>query len=235
MEGNIATFDVPFSDGENVLVARSVKDGRECEDMLKVSFQTVPDEFVQYKGEFTEMNVMLGSRRYFDDRESGICWIPEKEYQSGSWGFVGGSSLYDSRTDKQYRVFTEVDIKGTDKDPLYQTQREGLEAFRADVPDGCYSVYLHFAELTSSEEREKLLYALGNDQQQAKAAERVFDIDINGVKVLDGFNIAKECSEETAVVKKFVVNVSDGKGLDIRFTARKGLPVLNAVRIYRNY
>ena len=130
VEGNIATFDVPFSDGENVLVARSVKDGRECEDMLKVSFQTVPDEFVQYKGEFTEMNVMLGSRRYFDDRESGICWIPEKEYQSGSWGFVGGSSLYDSRTDKQYRVFTEVDIKGTDKDPLSQTQREGLEAFR---------------------------------------------------------------------------------------------------------
>ena len=235
VEGNIATFDVPFSDGENVLVARSVKDGRECEDMLKVSFQTVPDEFVQYKGEFTEMNVMLGSRRYFDDRESGICWIPEKEYQPGSWGFVGGSSLYDSRTDKQYRVFTEVDIKGTDKDPLYQTQREGLEAFRADVPDGCYSVYLHFAELTSSEEREKLLYALGNDQQQAKAAERVFDIDINGVKVLDGFNIAQECSVETAVVKKFVVNVSDGKGLDIRFTARKGLPVLNAVRIYRNY
>ena len=34
--------------------------------------------------------------------------------------------LYDKRTTKQYRVFTEVDVKGTDKDPLYQTQREGL-------------------------------------------------------------------------------------------------------------
>jgi len=232
---NVASFDVPFSDGENILTARAVKDGRECEDMLKVRFQTVPDKFAQYKGEFTEMNVMLGSQRYFDDREAAVCWIPEKEYQPGSWGYVGGSSLYDRRTDSQYRVFTEVDIKGTDKDPLYQTQREGLEAFRADVPDGCYSVYLHFAELTSSEEREKLLYALGNDQQQEKASERVFDIDINGVKVLDSFNIAKECSEETAVVKKFIVNVSEGKGLDIRFTAHKGLPVLNAVRIYRNY
>ena len=148
---------------------------------------------------------------------------------------MGGSSLYDRRTDSQYRVFTEGDITGTDKDPLYQTQREGLEAFRADAPDGCYSVYLHFAELTSSEEREKLIYALGNDAQQTRASERVFDVDINGIKVLDSFNIAEECSEETAVVKKFIVNVCDGKGLDIRFTARKGLPVLNAVRIYRNY
>ena len=60
-------------------------------------------------------------------------------------------------------------------------------------------------------------------------------VEINGVKVLDGFNLAKECSEGTAVVKKFIVNVSDGKGLNISFIARKGQPVLNAVRIYRNY
>jgi beta-galactosidase len=132
-------------------------------------------------------------------------------------------------------VYTEVDIKGTDKEPLYQTQREGLEAFRADVPDGCYSIYLHFAELVSSEKKEKLLYALGSDVSQAEATERKFDVEINGVKVLDGFNIAKECSEETAVVKKFIVNVSDGKGLNIRFIARKGRPVLNAVRVYHNF
>jgi beta-galactosidase len=232
---NMATFDVPFVDGENVLVAQAVKDGLDCVDMLKIRFRTIPDSFAQHMGEFTEINVMLGSQRYFDDREADICWIPEKKYHPGSWGYVGGLSLYDRRTDSQYRVFTEVDIKGTEKDPLYQTQREGLEAFRADVPDGCYSVYLHFAELTSSQDRETLLYALGNDVQQEKATERVFDVDINGVKALSGFNIAKECSEETAVVKKFVINVSDGKGLDIRFIARKGQPVLNAVRIYRNY
>ena len=181
------------------------------------------------------MNVMMGSQRYFDDRQSGICWIPEKEYQTGSWGYVGGSCLYDNKTDTRYNVFTEVDVKGTDKEPIYQTQREGLEAFRADVPDGSYSVYLHFAELVSSQKKEKLLYALGGDAAQVEVSEREFDVEINGVKVLDGFNLAKECSEGTAVVKKFIVNVSDDKGLNISFIARKGQPVLNAVRIYRNY
>ena len=232
---NVATFDVPFVDGDNVLVAQVVKDSCDCIDMLKIRFQTVPDMFAQHKGEFTEMNVMMGSQRYFDDRQAGICWVPEKEYQPGSWGYVGGSCLYDNRTDKRYNVYTEADIKGTEKDPIYQTQREGLDAFRADVPDGSYSVYLHFAELISFEKKEKLLYALGRDAAQAEASEREFDVEINGVKVLDSFNIAKECLEETAVVKKFIVHVSEGKGLNISFIARKGQPVLNAVRIYRNY
>ena len=232
---NVATFEVPFVDGENVLVAQAVKDSCDCMDMLKVRFSTVPDKFAQHKGGFTEMNVMMGSQRYFDDRQSGICWIPEKEYQPGSWGYVGGSCLYDNKTDTRYNVFTEVDVKGTDKEPIYQTQREGLEAFRADVPDGSYSVYLHFAELVSSQKKEKLLYALGSGTTQAEASEREFDVEINGVKVLDGFNLAKECSEGTAVVKKFIVNVSDDKGLNISFIARKGQPMLNAVRIYRNY
>lgn len=231
VESNIASFDVPFVDGKNVLVAMA----GENVDQLEIDFHAVPDKFSDYLGQFSELNVMLGSQRYFDDKESGICWIPEKEYETGSWGYVGGSSLYESRTQKLYRVFTEVDIKGTDKDPIYQTQREGIEAFRADVPDGCYSVYLYFAELSSSEDREKLLYALGNDAEYKKSSERIFDVYINSVKVLNAFNIAEECGEETSVVKKFIVNVTGGKGLELRFAAQKGQPVLNALRLHRNF
>ena len=128
-----------------------------------------------------------------------------------------------------------MDIKGTEKDPIYQTQREGIEGFRADIPDGCYSVYLYFAELTSSEDREELLYALGNDAEYKKSSDRIFDVSINSVKVLDAFNIAEECGEETSVVKKFIVNVTGGKGLELRFEAQKGLPVLNALRLHRNF
>ena len=231
VEGNIASFDVPFVDGKNVLMAMAGS----SVDVIEISFQAIPDKFSDFVGSFTELNVMLGSQRYFDDKESGICWIPEKEYESGSWGYVGGSSLYEKRTLKQYRVFTEVDIKGTDKDPIYQTQREGIEKFRADVPDGCYSVYLYFAELASSEEREKLLYALGNDAEYKKSSERIFDVYINSVKVLNAFNVADECGEETSAVKKFVVNVTGGQGLELRFEAQKGQPILNALRLHRNF
>ena len=231
VEANIATFDVPFVDGKNLLMAVA---GTSV-DMLEVHVQAVPDKFSDFGGQFSELNVMLGSQRYFDDKESGICWIPEKEYEPGSWGYVGGCSLYESRTQKQYRVFTEVDIKGTDKEPIYQTQREGIDGFRADVPDGCYSIYLYFAELASSEDREKLVYVLGNDAEYKKSSDRIFDVFINSVKVLDAFNIAKECGEETAVVKKFIVNVTGGQGVELRFESQKGQPVLNALRLYRNF
>ena len=35
--------------------------------------------------------------------------------------------------------------------------------------------------------------------------------------------------------EKFVVEVKDGEGISIDFSAVQGEPVLNAVRIYRNY
>lgn len=223
-------FDVPFADGENELEARVPGTGQ-C-DRLVVDFQAVPE---MLDGDFRQLNVMLGSLRYFDDRYADVAWIPEKEYVPGSWGYVGGTP-YRRPTDFGTMPGSDLDILGTDQDPLFQTQRRGIESFRADVPDGQYSVYLYWSELDSDMEREALAYNLGADAvSSGESSARSFDLSINGLKVLDDFNIAEECGVARPVIRKFVVEVSDGAGLSVDFGSRQGETALNAIRIYRNY
>ena len=227
----VATFEVPFTDGENRIIARAQADGKDILDMAVIHFTAVPDKLTESKG-FKTLNVMLGSKRYFEDREAQMVWIPEKEYTEGSWGFVGGSA-YRAKTRHGSLPASDLEIAGTPQDPIFQTQRVGIEAFRADVPDGKYYIYLYFAEFDSDKEHQTLAYNLGNDVIRENSGTRVYDVNINGTKVLDGFNIAKECGAERAVIKKFTVNVTDGDGLDIDFKPISGKTVLNAVRIYR--
>ena len=178
------------------------------------------------------MNVMLGSKRYFEDRDAQMVWLPEKEYAEGSWGYVGGQA-YRAKTRHGTLPASDLEIVGTSQDPIFQTQRVGLEAFKADVLDGRYYVYLYFSEFESDKDHGSLVFNLGNDVIRENSGARIFDVDINGIKVLDHFNIARECGSERAVIKKFTVNVTDGTGLKVGFTPVKGKPVLNAVRIYK--
>lgn len=223
-EGGVAMFDVPFADGENRLVARAGA----LTDVLTVGFrlaQASPERF-------TGLNVMLGSPRYFDDREAGLAWIPERPYTPGSWGYVGGEAL---RRSGAGWLGSASDILGTKNDPVFQTQRVGIESFRADVPDGTYSVYLYWAELDAAEKREALAYNLGSDGAQQQYTGRHFDVSVNGRKVLENFSIAAEVGFSRAMVRKVDVIVRDGKGLRVDFGRIEGEPVLNAIRIYRNH
>ena len=275
VSGGYVHFDVPFTDGKNVLeavaqfgeddgtallhgviagtaVAGNAGPGSEkvLKDMLEVDFQGVPE----CPGEdFLQMNVMLGSPRYFEDRLSGTAWIPEKEYEPGSWGYIGGEP-YRRPTGFGTMLGSDMDIFGTDQDPLFQTQRQGIESFRADVPDGKYSVYLYLAELDADAGREALAYNLGADIAvagkdgddgvrsdmmperglQNQEMTRSFDVSVNGEPVLKDFNIARECGAFRAVIKKFEVEVEGGEGISVDFGRRHGEPVLNAIRIYRN-
>ena len=83
---NIAQFDVPFLGGINTLDATTTSENGIIRNQLKVDFRAIPADL----STFSEINVMMGSKRYFEDKKESVCWIPEKEYQPGSWGFVGG-------------------------------------------------------------------------------------------------------------------------------------------------
>lgn len=234
VEDNYALFDVPFVGGENLLEAVAVAGDSKLRDILRVQFQLVGSQLKDGVVPFTEMNVMLGSPRYYEDRAANVAWIPEQEYKPGSWGFVGGTS-YRRKTGFGSMLGSDIDIHGTDMNPIFQTQRVGIKSFKADVPNGEYSVYLYWAELESDKEREALVYNLGADSEQTFAGNRSFGISMNGTTVLDDFNIARDYGYARAVIKKFVVTVKDGKGLSVDFHKKEGEPVLNAIRIYRNY
>ena len=234
IENNYALFDVPFVGGENLLEAVAVTGDNKLRDMLRIQFQLVGSQLKDEAVPFTEINVMLGSPRYFEDRAANVAWIPEQEYKPGSWGFIGGTS-YRRKTGFGTMLGSDIDIHGTDMNPIFQTQRVGIKSFKADVPNGEYSVYLHWAELESDKEREALVYNLGADSEQTFAGNRSFGISMNGTTVLDDFNIARDYGYARAVIKKFVVTVKDGKGLSVDFHKKEGEPILNAIRIYRNY
>ncbi len=234
IEDNYALFDVPFMGGENLLEAVAVAGDNKLRDMLRIQFQLVGSQLKDEAVPFTEINVMLGSPRYFEDRAANVAWIPEQEYKPGSWGFIGGTS-YRRKTGFGTMLGSDIDIHGTDMNPIFQTQRVGIKSFKADVPNGEYSVYLHWAELESDKEREALVYNLGADSEQTFAGNRSFGISINGTTVSDDFNVARDYGYARAVIKKFVITVKDGKGVSVDFHKKEGEPILNAIRIYRNY
>lgn len=234
IENNYALFDVPFVGGENLLEAVAVTGDNKLRDMLRIQFQLVGSQLKDETVPFTELNVMLGSPRYFEDRAANVAWIPEQEYKPGSWGFIGGTS-YRRQTGFGTMLGSDIDIHGTDMNPIFQTQRVGIKSFKADVPNGEYSVYLHWAELESDKEREALVYNLGADSEQTFAGNRSFGISINGTTVSDDFNVARDYGYARAVIKKFVITVKDGKGVSVDFHKKEGEPILNAIRIYRNY
>lgn len=227
-DGGIAYFDVPFIGGKNVLEVSGYVGDTLVSDRLDIGFELVRQNF----DDFIQINVMLGSPRYYDDRSGGLAWIPEQEYRPGSWGYIGGHP-YRRPTSFGALLGSDINILGTDDNPVFQTQRVGLDAFKADVPSGEYAVYLYFAELDNDIRRETLVYNLGAETETESGQERIFNVSVNGTKVLDNFNIAAQCGAARAVIKKVIVNVPDDAGLTVSFDKVSGEPVLNALRILK--
>lgn len=234
-EGNVAEFIVPFVHGENVIEASGTRNDKIVRDLIHVNFKLTPNNLKSSQIPFLELNVMLGSHRYFEDRKAEMIWLPEKPYEKGGWGYIGGE-VYRRKTNFGSMLGADIDIYGTDNNPIFQTQRKGIESFKADIPDGRYSIYLYWAELDSDEHKELSEYNIGmQDTRFEKFYRRTFDVCINGVDVLKDFNITEEYGYGTAVIKKFIVDVKSGEGLSVDFRKKEGETVLNAVRIYRNY
>ncbi len=227
----IAEFEVSLRKGENRILVTGEVRGERTETLYECLYRDTND--CSFEG-FSSLNVLLGTNRCFEDPVRGTLWVAEQPYRAGSWGYIGGK-VYRTLIRRGSVPASDAEILGTDNDPIYQTRREGIEEFRADVPDGSYSVYLHFAELNTVEPRPGLVYNLGNDALHEAFRPRIFDIEINGCKVADALNIAEEYGTLRAVCRKFEVIVREGQGLRIRFRPIEGEAAVNAIRIYRNY
>ena len=229
----VARYEVPFVDGKNCFEAVAIKGDDKICDRVELPFKGYPHNIT---ADFDELNVLLGTVRYFDDRKESIAWIPEKEYCKGSWGYLGGEANRPRTSDGKSSIpaTMDIDFPNSENDPLWQTQRKGLEAFKADVADGKYCVMLYFAEWESNKNKEASAYFLGGGVASSMgASERLFDVKINGIDVLPSFDIAAEVGAHIGIVKKFTVDVKSGEGITISFTPIKGEPILSAVRIYR--
>jgi len=232
---NIALFDVPFINGINTILAcGKTKQNEVVSDLRKIDFRMIPSNLKDKILPFSEINVMLGSNRFFEDKINNVIWTPEKEYSPGSWGYIGGTQ-YQKKTKYAQQPASDLDIYNTNIDPVFQTMRSGLKSFKLDVPDGKYTISFYWAELESARERKVSVYNLGNDAVADNFTKRIFDVSINNLKVKNNLNISEEFGERTAVIIKSVVDVNSGEGLTIEFEPIVGKTMLNAIRVYRNY
>jgi hypothetical protein len=154
------------------------------------------------------LRVNAGATEAYTDK-AGNVWQAEKEYkQGGGFGFVGGLTI-DRGADMK--------IAETNDPRIYQTEHYSMTAFVAEVPNGRYTVRLHFAETYPN---------------IATDGPRVFDVTIQGKTVLSGFDVSKTAGAvQKALVKELKgIEVTDGT-LKIEFAAKQQNPEINGIEI----
>ena len=223
----ICTWDVPFTAGKNQLKVLNAQ-YPSLVDVAEIDFTLLPNLFSEQPN-FNTLHVLLGAERYFIEEKTHVLWSPDQAYHKGSWGYIGGTAF--SSGNNRISYGSDKNILGTDEDPIYQTQRVGLTAYKMDVPDGYYELNLYFSELTGGEQKEALAYNLDNSEVKDQAEQRIFNLNFNGKTLLKDFNIQDEYGYTTAVQKSLRIEVTAGTGITLDFIPVKGKPVLNALSL----
>jgi hypothetical protein len=130
--------------------------------------------------------------------EKGVVWLADQ-------GFEGGDTI-----DR-----TGIRVANTDTPSIYTAERYSMTGFSYPVPNGKYTVKLHFAETYEG---------IGG------VGERVFSFNVEGHEFKDFDVTAKAGGVLRAYVETVPVEVKDGK-LDISFTSQIENPEINAIEI----
>lgn len=172
------------------------------------------------KGYLKKMAEMISKSQYaincgsgsFYMSESGILFFPDRKFEKGEYGYYGSYMT----------VIRPVSgIKVEDK-KLYETEAYNISGYKFTVKPGKYTVKLYM----------KVGYERG-----AKPGVFVFNVDIEGKRVLEKFDLFKACGEDfwKTTIKEFKgIEVKDGV-LDIDFSVPEGIDptarLCNAIQI----
>lgn len=129
----------------------------------------------------------------------GNAWLPDR-------GFEGGDTV--DRGD-------DIVIENTKKPTIYRTEHWGMSAFSCKLPNGKYSVKLHFCETY---------------EEITGPGQRVFSFNVEGHEFKNFDVWAKAGGSRKAYVETVNVDVASGK-LDITFTSDIENPEINAIEI----
>jgi endoglucanase len=166
---------------------------------IKVAQETKSRDFV--------LRVNCGAYESYTDN-AGNVWLPDQYFEEGqAWGVIDGMTI--DRGD--------LGITGTDCPRIYETERYSLSAYKFIVPNGKYTVRLHFAETFEGITGE---------------GQRVFSVSINDQIVLDDLDLYKEVGDwQKPIVKEFKNVAVTNKELVIGFTFNIENPEINGIEI----
>jgi len=173
------------------------------------------------KGYLRKMAEMISNSTYavncgssnFYMSASGTLFFPDRKYEPGEYGYYGS-----------YMTVTRpiTGIKNVKDKILYETEAYNISGYKFTVKPGRYTVKLYL----------KVGYKRG-----AKPGVFVFNVDIEGKRVLDKFDLFKACGEnfwKTVVMEFKGIEVKDGI-IDIAFSVPPGIDptarLCNAIEI----
>ena len=130
---------------------------------------------------------------------SGNVWLADQ-------GFTGGDTI--SRGD-------DLKIENTKDPALYRSERYSMTGFTRPLPNGQYTVKLHFAETFEG---------------ISGTGQRVFSFNVEGREFKDLDLWAKSGGFGRAYIETVPVTITDGK-LDITFTPNIENPEINGIEI----
>ncbi len=218
VKDNIAEFNLELTEGEHRVTAISGKaiDHRN----IKVFFR----ENLLENIENIPLLINIGSHSDFIDEVTGEIWISDQEF-SEDFGYIGGETFQQSRDKFQG---TAANVLGTDRDPLFQTMREGIDSYKFEVPNGKYRISLLFTEPNRGASTQNI-YNLTSDEIQSEKGLREFDILINGIKVEESLNLGREYGILQATEISYEVISKDGINID--FKPKKGRTIISGVKL----
>jgi len=152
------------------------------------------------------LRVDCGSYSEYTDKAGNVWQADQEKTDDNKWGAVYGSVIGRSG----------LGIEG-DCPLIYENERYSMDAYEFEVPNGKYTVTLHFAETYEG------IYGEG---------ERVFSVAINEKEVLKDFDPYKDAGEfnKPSVKENKSVEVTDGK-IEIGFTYGVENPEINGIEI----
>jgi hypothetical protein len=144
------------------------------------------------------VRIKAGLSTPFTDSDGNV-WLPDQ-------GFTDGDVT--ERPD-------DMQIANTKDPALYRTERYSMSSFSYPVPNGKYTVKLHFAETYEG------ISGPGG---------RVFSFNVGGKEFKDFDVFAKAGGQQRAYIETVNVEVTDGK-LNISFTPNVENPEINGIEI----
>lgn len=219
VEDGIAVFKLSIPEGKHRLTATtdSVSHSRE----INVKFRkNLVKEIAQ-----NNILVNVGTHVNYTDPVTNEIWISDQEYKTGGFGYVGGEVFQKSKDKLQG---TASDIQGTENDPLFQTMREGISAYKFDLEKGNYKVSLLFAE-PDFNASEKNIYNLGTAENEKTINVRSFDININGELVSKDLNLARDYGRIRAVEVFYEIKAENG--ITVEFEENSGKSILSGIKL----
>lgn len=214
-------FPTTLRDGEN-LIELLLPDGQKVLDSYILQVSLIP----QADGKIAlrpgdEFAVNVGTSCFYRSDDSGLTWLPDREYRPGTlYGHSGGR-----------RAVSQDEIELTRETPLMQRCITGLENYHVDLQPGRYEVELSFADLSAPSAHSA--YMLGHKAGSGEDGLTVMDITINGNTVESDFAPARESGVKTAVTRRYQADVAADGCLDISFTPKGGTTSLTALKIRR--